>query len=261
MKHIRTQWEKAVPAWVDFVRTGKDHCRDEMNNPAMFNVLGNITGRTILDIGCGEGYNTRILAQKGSTPTGVDFSGKMIAYALQKEHETPLGIHYCSADSCALPFKGNSFDIVTCFMALQDIEFYEETVQEVSRILKNTGRFVLVIPHPCFEKKVVEGTLIGGWEYDAFKNRLYYKVDHYFDTGKYVITWNMDRLNYHFETTGFHRTLTDYCNALHNAKFLISRILEPKPTEKGVKKYGMEDNLRIPQSIVMEAVKNNTIPP
>lgn len=256
MTHIKTQWEEAVPAWVDFVRTGKDHYRYEMNNPAMFNVLGNIAGKTILDIGCGEGYNTRILAQKKSIVTGIDFSEKMIGYALQKEREKSLNIRYCSANSCTLPFRNNSFDIATCFMALQDIEFYEETVQEVYRILKNPGRFVFVIPHPCFERRVIEDTAIGGWEYDeTLKNRLYYKMDYYFDAGKYVITWNMDRLTHHFETTGFHRTLTDYCNALYNANFLISRLLEPKPTEKGVKKYCMEDNLRIPQSIVIEALK------
>lgn len=269
---VRKKWDEAADAWVDFVRTGKDYYRDELNNPAMFELLGDVSGKKILDVACGEGYNTRIMAEKGAHVTGIDFSEKLVEFAIQKEREETQGIQYYVGDVCDLNvFENCTFDIVTCFMALQDIENYQSAIKEAGRVLKDKGRFVFVIPHPCFEKRVINGDVIGGWEYgekreseekakdktpsETTSNPLYYKVDRYFDTHSYTISWKMERLSQHFVTTSFHRTLTDYVNALYEAGFLISRLKEPKPTERGLKIYPMGNILRIPQSIVIEAVK------
>lgn len=54
------EWDEASEPWADFVREGKDYFRDEMNNPAFFKVIGNVRGKHVLDLSCGEGYNTRI---------------------------------------------------------------------------------------------------------------------------------------------------------------------------------------------------------
>lgn len=253
---IQNQWNDSAKAWVDFVRTGKDYYRDEMNNPAMFEILGDIREKRILDLGCGEGYNTRIMARKGAKVIGVDFSKKMIGFAIQQEKEEKLEIEYSVLDACNLHiFKNNAFDIVACFMALQDIENYRDAIKEVYRILRKHGHFVFTTPHPCFE-------VIGKWEYKkgtkdkSPENALYYKVGRYFDTHSYIISWRMKRLAKPFETTTFHRTLTDYANALSNAGLKISRLKEPKPTKRGLTKYPiMKEHLRIPQSIVIEAMK------
>lgn len=254
---IQAQWNEAAEAWVDFVRTGKDYYRDELNNPAMFEILGNIRKKRILDVGCGEGYNTRIMARKGAKVVGVDFSEEMIDLAVQEEKKDHLGIEYHVVDVSNLHvFKDRTFDIVTCFMALQDIEHYREAVREAWRVLKKGGRFVFVIPHPCFERRIMGDTIVGGWEYEGDNSTpLYYKTDRYFDVHSYAISWTMDRLTHHFKTTSFHRTLTDYADALHQAGFSILRLKEPKPTEKGIEQYPMKDTLRVPQSIVIEAVR------
>jgi hypothetical protein len=60
---VKKQWDEAAEPWTDFVRNGKDFCREEMNNPALFQLLGNIKGKKTLDLACGEGSNTRILAR------------------------------------------------------------------------------------------------------------------------------------------------------------------------------------------------------
>lgn len=241
---IQTQWDKAAKAWVDFVRTGKDYYRTELNHPAMLEILGDIRGRRILDLGCGEGCSTRIVAKKGANVTGVDFSVRLIDYAALQEKKDKLGIDYLVLDGCNLcKFKRNSFDIVICFMALQDIDNYQDAIKEVHRILKKGGRFVFAIPHPCFERRIVGDKVISG-------------VDRYFDTCGYTIAWNMKRLTHHFETTSFHRTLSDYADALYNAGLMISRLKEPKPTKGGLAKHpALKRVLRIPQSIVVEAVK------
>ncbi|MEO0093805.1 MAG: class I SAM-dependent methyltransferase [candidate division WOR-3 bacterium] len=264
-------WNKSAEAWVDFVRTGKDWARNELNNPAMFAILGNIKGKKVLDLACGEGYNTRILARKGAKVIGIDFAQKLIDYAKEQEAKDKLGINYyvCDASNLAI-FKNNTFDIVTCFMALQDIENYQKAIKEVFRVLKKNGRFVFVISHPCFEARIISGKRIGGWVYrqrtenketalnlKLAKTSLYYAIDRYFDTASDIIHWNMERLNKHFKTLSFHRTLTDYATALYRAGFLIARLIEPKPTKRGLKKHPLyfKENLRIPQSIVIEALK------
>lgn len=271
-RSIQRQWDDATDVWVDFVRTGKDYFRDEMNNPAMFEVLGDINGKKILDLACGEGYNSRIMAKKGAHVTGVDFSEKMIELAIQEENRKKLGIHYHVADANDLHmFKDNTFDIVACFLALQDIEDYRSAIREAARVLKKRGRFVFVIIHPCFESRTIGKKQIAGWMYKSGMKRkakavsaylkpeetaLYFIVDRYFDPHSEIIKWKMERLTRPFETTAFHRTLTDYANALNSAGLLISRLKEPKPTKKGIEIYPiMKEIHRIPHSIVFETVK------
>ena len=70
--NIKKEWNDAAESWVDFVRKGKDYYRDELNNPATFKLMGDVNGQIVLDLACGEGYNTRILARKGAKVTGVD---------------------------------------------------------------------------------------------------------------------------------------------------------------------------------------------
>ena len=270
---IRDQWDDASDSWADFVRTGKDWTRDEMNNPAMFDILGDIKDKKILDLACGEGFNSRIMARKGANVTGVDFSNKMIELAIEEEKREKLGIDYLVSNANDLSiFDSQTFDIIACFMALQDIEDYTNAIKEASRVLKNAGRFVFVIPHPCFEARKLGEKIVSGWVYekddkikstevkiygDPTRDALHFKVDDYFNTHPDDLEWNMKRLAKPFVTTAFHRTLTDYFRELHKAGFMISRLEEPKPTKKGLEEHPdyFKGNLRIPQFIVFEAVK------
>jgi hypothetical protein len=66
----------------------------------------------------------------------------------------------------------------------------------------------------------------------------------------------MDRLSQHFETVSFHRTLTDYADALHDAGLAICKLKEPRPTEESIQKYPeLRLHLRIAQSVAIEAAK------
>ena len=158
---VRNEWDNSSKAWADFVRTGKDHDRDALNNPATFKLIGSIEGLTVLDLCCGEGHNTRILAKKGAKVTGIDFSPRQIELAKQEEKKEKLSIKYLVMDAANLTELPDSyFDLVTCFMALQDIENYRKAVSETSRVLKPNGRFIFSIPHPCFEKITVNGKTV-----------------------------------------------------------------------------------------------------
>ena len=241
---IQFEWDKSADAWVDFVRTGKDHCRYYMNNPGIFRILGSIRNKKVLDLGCGEGYNSRIMAKKGGIVIGIDFSEKMIEFARQQEKKDKLGIKYyiCNTTNLAI-FKNNTFNITTSFMSIQDIKNYKGALKEAYRVLKKDGRIVIGTTHPCFEKTI-------------YRDGKYYRDEQYFKNRAYTLYWKMKRLTKHFITTGFHRTLTEYANTLFKTGFVISRLLEPKPTKKGLKVHpNLKEQLIFPQSIVIEAIK------
>jgi SAM-dependent methyltransferase len=241
------QWDDASESWVDFVRHGKDYYRDELNNPATFRLIGNVRRQLVLDMACGEGYNTRILARKGAKVTGVDFSMRLIELARIEEDRVKLGIEYHVADAADMSmFSRNYFDLVTCFMALQDIRNYKEAISEVARVLTSKGRFVFTIPHPCFEMIVEKG------------NRLS-TTTRYFGEGQDHIHWKMERLLKPFETTSFHRTLTHYFTVLYRNKLLVRRLVEPQPTKEGIEKHPpLKEVLLRPQSVVIESMKEPT---
>ena len=236
---IKKEWNDAAESWTDFVRQGKDYYRDELNNPATFRLIGNVRGQFVLDLACGEGYNTRILARKGAKVTGVDFSEKMINLARQQESKEKLGITYYVSDAANMKqLSSKHFNLVTCFMALHDIEHYEDAISEVARVLKKNSKFIFSILHPCFE-----------WGIDI-------EVKRYFQTIDYEVPWNMKRLIKPFKTTSFHRTLTNYFQTLHENGFLVSRLVEPRPTSRIVSKCPrLKKILRIPLFIIIEALK------
>jgi hypothetical protein len=66
----------------------------------------------------------------------------------------------------------------------------------------------------------------------------------------------MKRLVKPFQTTSFHRTLTDYFQALYKSGFVVGRLVEPKPTLKGISEYpSLRKHTLIPHSIIIEAIR------
>jgi ubiquinone/menaquinone biosynthesis C-methylase UbiE len=168
----------------------------------------------------------------------------MIGLARMEERKEPLGIRYHQMGASYLSGLPNAcYDLVTCFMALHDIEKYENAVAEVARVLKCGGRFVFSIMHPCFEDMVVNGVRINA-------------AEGYFSKVQHAIEWNMKRLTKRFKTVSFHRSLTDYSLVLAKNGFLISRLVEPRPTKEAIRKHpNLRKVLVKPQSIAFETVK------
>jgi hypothetical protein len=151
-------------------------------------------------------------------------------------------------------------------MALIDIERYEEAISKVVRVLKKNGRFVFSITNPCFEWGVTaSGETLAEWKYEetaestAEKEACFLEVKNYFGIAKCEISWDMKRLTRPFKTTSFHRTLTDYFQALYQNGFLVAKLIEPKPTSRGVTKYpSLRKHMKSPHSMVIEAIRKQS---
>ena len=143
-------WDENAEAWTILARRGYDKYRDHINTPAFLAMLPDVTGLRGLDVGCGEGHNTRLVAQRGAKLTALDVAGRFVRYAQEQEAKEPLGIAYVHASAIELPFSDASFDFAMATMSLMDIPDQDAAVREVARTLRPGGFFQFSILHPCF---------------------------------------------------------------------------------------------------------------
>ncbi len=236
-QEVARYWDDNANLWADHVRKGWDAYREHFNNPAFFAFMGDLSGKTVLDAGCGEGYNTRLFARSGAWMMGVDISTRMIELARQEEQREPLGIRYEVASFSDLGiFNDASFDVVVSSMALMDGPDFEGAVKEIFRVLRPGGELMFSIIHPCF---MTEGY---GWIPDGHGNDVKITVSDYFARQSWVEHWRFSQAptpeNVEpFAVPRFPRTLSDYLNALIEAGFVLKRIEEPRPSPEMCEKH------------------------
>jgi len=111
-----------------------------------------LAGKVVLDLGCGEGYCTRMLSQRGARVLGLDLSERMIELARQAEDALPLGIRYDTADAVTADLGAASLDLVVAVFLFNylDVERMHKTMANVHRMLRPGGSFVFAVPHPAF---------------------------------------------------------------------------------------------------------------
>jgi len=227
---VARYWNDNAAGWAEEVRTGHDIARELLNNPAFLEFAGDLRGLNVLDAGCGEGHNTRILARRGARLTGVDISERMIELALEAERREPLGIQYRRTSYADLGmFPGAAFDAVVSFMALMDGPRFDVAMRECYRVLRPGGRLVFSITHPCF---ITKG---GKWLRDERGVKIKWMVSEYFNPAGWVERWRFTDAPPEapeFVVPRFDRTLSEYVNGIIEAGFVIRRIEEPRPSEE-----------------------------
>ena len=110
-------------------------------------------GTFTIDLGCGEGYFSRKMATVAKRVIGIDLSEKMLSLAIRREIETPQGIEYCKGDVKNLPINGSSsVDICVGNFVIDYIkpEDFPSFYQEIARVLRESGHFILLMSHPTF---------------------------------------------------------------------------------------------------------------
>jgi len=142
------RWEANAPAWIELSRAGYDVYRDLVNTPAFLAMLPDVSTSSGLDLGCGEGHNTRLLRRRAGRVVGLDVSRTFVDAARAEEAADPLGIRYLQGSAHHLPLRSRSVDFVVGFMSLMDIPDPAAALAESHRVLRSGGFCQFSIVHP-----------------------------------------------------------------------------------------------------------------
>jgi len=209
-----------IAEWYDqSVRAGS--LLHELVEPTLFALMGDVSGRRICDLACGQGIIARKIAQRGASVVGIDLSTKLLEIARREEQDKPLGIVYIHDDVQTLStLKDAEFDGAVCNMALMDIPDIKATFQQVQRIMRSSATFVCSIVHPCYPTSNL-------WRLANEQKSIASTVPGYFEEG----FWRSDNANgVRGKVGAYHRTMSTYMNNLVEAGFMIQHIVEPQAT-------------------------------
>jgi ubiquinone/menaquinone biosynthesis C-methylase UbiE len=258
---VAALWDQNAENWTLLSRAGYDVFRDHVNTPAFLELLGPVDGLRGLDIGCGEGTNTRRVSTRGAAMTAVDVSQTFLGYARATEAEDPKGIDYQRASATALPFPDASFDFATAFMSLMDLPDQAEALAEARRVLKPGGFLQFSILHPCFNTRGHD------WVLDEAGERVGRVVAGYFDPiwGE-VEEWTFGSAppearaklpkDAPFRVPRFDRTLASWFHLVLDAGLVLERFAEPTADDAAVAACPRLRHLRIaPWSLIVRARK------
>lgn len=116
---------------------------ERLERRLVLDLIGNIEGRRILDLGCGDGDLAVDLALRGARVTGIDTSAAMIAAARARAASAGTEIEFHLAAAQALPFPSEQFDVVVAVTVLCFVDDPMPVFQEAARVLRPGGRFVI----------------------------------------------------------------------------------------------------------------------
>ncbi len=105
-----------------------------------------VAGKDILDVGCGTGYGSNLLAKTAKSVTAVDLSDTGIAIAKDTYHKPNLTYKVMDASDLSY-FKDKTFDLVYSSQCIEHVVEYERFVSEVIRVLKDDGIFIVTTPN------------------------------------------------------------------------------------------------------------------
>jgi SAM-dependent methyltransferase len=112
-------------------------------------LLGEVTGRRVLEVGCGAASCSRWLTRQGAFAVGIDLSTGMLSEARSASQRTGTTPPLTLADAEALPFSDNSFDLAcSAFGAVPFVADSARVMREVARVLRPGGRWVFAVTHP-----------------------------------------------------------------------------------------------------------------
>lgn len=236
-------WNQIAEDWAS--HADSNDYRNLFLIPHTFALLGEVAGKKVLDVGCGEGGYTRILAGKGAHATGIDGSARLIEIAKRRAEGENLTITYKVRNASSLYGLGDeSFDIVLAAMSLMDVEDYSGAVTEIYRVLRKGGELLMSITHPCFTGRGSR------WWRNADGCVDHYAIDNYVEKE----AWE------EFVTDGFskpvlfrHMPLEDFISPLLEFGFRLELFKEPAPTREQVLKSERLKRLnRIPLFLFMK---------
>lgn len=116
---------------------------DALERQLLFELLGAVAGKRLLDVGCGDGALASEFARRGAIVTGLDAAPEMVAAARRRSEIEVTRLHLVAGRAERLPFGDAAFDCVLAVTVLCFVREAEQAVSEMARVLKPGGRLVI----------------------------------------------------------------------------------------------------------------------
>lgn len=185
-----------------------------LEEPIINELLGNVAGKKILDLGCGDGRFGAILLEKGAQAyDGIEGSANMVGLAQKQLQAKNAKIIHQDITEAVL---GKAvYDIVLSRLVLHYIPHLEPLLNNIHQALKINGQFICSIEHPIITSC-----------YDAYHQKVKrgnWIVDNYFSAGERINHW-MGK-----PVVKYHKTIEAYWQLFRAANFELLQLRESKP--------------------------------
>jgi SAM-dependent methyltransferase len=227
-------WNESAQAWLGEMGDRGDFAREFILDAPMLARVDAGRFTSALDVGCGEGRFSRMLAARGIRTTGIDPTEALLTQAKQRD---PAG-DYRPGRAESLEFPDASFDLVVSYLTLIDIPDISRAIPEMARVLRpggslliaNLNSFITAAPPP-------------GWTRAADGTKRFY-IDNYLEERADWVAWREMRI------LNWHRPLSAYMTLLLQLGLALRTFDEPEPS--GADPDRMADYRRVPFFLVME---------
>jgi ubiquinone/menaquinone biosynthesis C-methylase UbiE len=211
-----SQWNNAADWYDQNMGESGDEMNQKLIKPLILELAGELTNKTVLDVGCGSGYFSAELSQAAEKVIATDFSPEFVSLC-QKKYQSQLNLSFVVQDVMQpLNFENKSVDVVVVKMVLQYVEDIHLFAKEANRVLKPNGKVVVAVDHPFNTQFHYAQSLTG------VKNPKYQGLKDYFNREPHtkLSLWNK------VELTWYPKTVGDYLQPFVEAGLKLTGIKE-----------------------------------
>ena len=209
-------WEAHAQWWIDGFTEGADPEYVEQILPLAASELAGFG--SVLDVGCGDGQISRLLAAAGAAVVGADPTWNQIDVAQRRGG----GAAYVRSGAAELPFADASFDAAVACLVFEHIDDVDGAIAEIARVVRPGGRFSFFLNHPLLQ------TPGSGWIDDHTID----PPEQYWRIGAYLVEQDsVEQVERGVFIRFVHRPLSRYLNALAEHGLTLERMVEPAPPD------------------------------
>ncbi|NKF23397.1 class I SAM-dependent methyltransferase [Solimonas marina] len=225
------------------LRAGESGLNVSIEEPAVRDLLPELDGLDILDLGCGFGKFARHCLDQGAGRfVGFDISEKMIAEAKRRNQDKRLSFHVGAVEDVEI--EEASFDVAVSSMCLHYVKDLGPVIQKIAAALRPNGRLIFSVEHPICT------SLLAGWYSLDESHKLHWPIDRYFEEGVRHANWFVAGV------IKYHRTVETYVNAMASAGLSIQKLSEPRPTKAAMlAQPSLDEHMRRPPILVLAGDK------
>jgi SAM-dependent methyltransferase len=191
----------------------------DLPTEADLRLCGDVSGRRVLDLGCGAGENAVTLAGQGAHVIALDVSRAQIALGKRLAEAAEVRVEWHESDAADLAFlRADSIDLALAAGVVHEIEDLDRLLRQVHRVLRPGSAFVFSHEHPMRLAVGRDGVGPGVLPLGRLEVRR-----SYFDREPIMVTSEDEAIQM------WPRTIADVLSALHRAGYRVDALLEPEP--------------------------------